>query len=106
MNQVNFVGNLTKDVVLRTVPIDGKDKSVAELSIALNGISKENTTFVNVTVWGQTAENCAKFVGTGSLVEVTGYVKNHNYEKDGQKRYEYQFVAETVVFASGKKKAE
>lgn len=105
MNQFNFVGNLTKAVETRTVKVKDVDTQVANVSLALNG-KDDNTTFVNITVWGKQAELCSKYLEKGRNVRVTGRVRNHSYEKDGVKVNTYGFDAEEIEFLGGRKTKE
>ena len=107
MNQCNFVGNLTHDVELTEVKVKEEGvKSKGTLKIALNS-SADRTTFIEITLWGKLAENCAKFRKKGDPVRVTAHVENNDYEKDGVKHYTYQFTADDVEFIStGKGKTE
>ncbi len=54
-----------------------------------------------MTVWGRTAENCAKYLKKGSQVFVEGRIQTREWEdKDGQKRRTTEIVAQTVQFLS------
>ncbi len=102
MNQCNFLGNLTHDVELTEVKVNEGVKSKGTLKMALNS-GADKTTFVEVTVWGKTAENAAKYLNKGSPVRVTAQLKHNDYEKDGVKHYGYEFVADDVEYVSGGK---
>jgi single-strand DNA-binding protein len=71
MNVCIFTGNLTKDPELRTV---GEGKSVTTLRMAVKG-GREETLFINVTVWDRSAENCVTYLSKGSPVTVRGELK-------------------------------
>jgi single-strand DNA-binding protein len=66
------------------------------------GERKEKTTWHNVVVWGNQAENVDKYLHKGSLVSVEGKIDNRSYEKDGQTRYITEIVAQRVVFLDTK----
>lgn len=107
MNQFNFVGNLTRDLELRTVKHGDNDIKVTTLSVALNSYSKNSdAVFVDVSVWGKSAENCVTYLKKGSMVRVTGRVRDNQYEKEGVKVYSYAFDADDVEFLSNPKKEE
>ncbi len=81
------------------------NQPVCNLSLACNetwkdkqGQKQERTEWVRVTVWGQTAENCAKYLTKGQQVYVEGRLQTREYEKDGTKRYSTEVQAERVVF--------
>lgn len=97
MNIVIVSGNLTKDIELRYLN-DGT--ALAHFSIAVNEKykDKEQTHFFEVTVWGKTAENCAKYLGKGSKVLVQGSLKQESWEKDGQKHYRVKINAHRIEF--------
>jgi single-strand DNA-binding protein len=59
-----------------------------------------------VTVWGDSAENCAKYLVKGRSVYVEGRLETRSYDKDGQKHYATDIVSERVVFLGGGNKAE
>ena len=76
LNKVLLMGNLTRDPEVRYTP---KGTAVAELGIAVNriysgenGEKREEVTFVDVTVWGRTAENVAEYLKKGRPVFIEG----------------------------------
>lgn len=110
VNRVILVGNLGADPELRTV---GGDRAVCNLSVATNetfkgkdGARQERTEWHRVSVWGVTAENCAKFLSKGSKVYVEGRLQTRSYDKDGEKRYSTDIVAERVVFLDSKREGD
>ena len=109
LNKVLLMGRLTRDPQSRTTP---SGQSVCELSMAVNRSYKQGeqqrdeTCFVNVTVWGKSADACAKCLAKGSLVLVEGRLKLDQWEKDGQKRSKLGVVAEGVQFLDRTKAAQ
>lgn len=109
LNKVLIMGRLTRDPQTRTTP---SGQTVGELSMALNRTYKQGeqqrdeVTFVNVTVWGKSADACAKCIAKGSLVLVEGRLKLDQWEKDGQKRSKLGVVAEGVQFLDRTKAAQ
>lgn len=102
VNKVILVGNLGADPVLK----DAGAAKVANLSIATTWKSKsgESTTeWHRVTAWNKDAENCAKFLRKGSSVYIEGRLQTRTYEKNGEKRYSTDIMAERVVFLGGGK---
>lgn len=102
LNKVLLIGRLTRDPEKRSTP---SGLSVAELGMAVNrrykasnGEDREETCFLNVTVWGKTAELCAEYLRKGSPLFVEGRLKLDEWEKDGQKRSKLGVVAERVQF--------
>lgn len=104
MNNLFFsIGRLTNDIELRKTK---NDKSVVELSIAINN-GENDTTYIKIQVFGAMAETVNKFCKKGDLIGVRGIIKNNNWQdKDGKKHYDYQFIAERVIFLNIKGKKE
>ncbi len=107
MNVVIVCGNVTRDPELRYIP---SGQAVCDLGIAINDRRKdasgewvEDTTFVDVTVWGRQAETASEFLGKGSTVLVHGRLKLEQWEKDGAKHSKVKIVAERVQWMSTKK---
>lgn len=106
MNQVNLVGRIVKEPQLRK---SNSGKSMMFLTLAVDGYydrkKREMTSdFIPVTLWGQTAERCAKLV-KGSLICVVGRVSAGNYTKNGEKRYVTDIIGEEVQFLAKPKGA-
>lgn len=105
LNKVMLIGNLGADPELKHI---GDNRAVANLSIATNekfkkkdGELQERTEWHRVTVWGEQAENCAKYLAKGRSVYVEGRLQTRMYEKDGQKHYATEIVADRVTFLAG-----
>ena len=98
-NRVILVGNLTRDPELRYIP---SGTAVSEIGLAVNDRVKKNdqwvdeTTFVDVTLWGRTAEVANEYLSKGSSVLIEGRLKLDTWEKDGQKRSKLRVVAEKM----------
>ena len=76
-----IVGNLGKDPVLRV--IEGSGKKVCNFSVAVNKYNNE-AQWWRVSVWGNDAENCDKYLKKGSMVAVEGEVTASVWEGDAQ----------------------
>ncbi|GIW97470.1 MAG: single-stranded DNA-binding protein [Pirellulaceae bacterium] len=105
-NRVILMGNLTRDVQLRFTP---NQTAVAEIGLAVNDRRKsqtgewvEETTFVDVTLWGRTAEVAAEYLSKGSPVFIEGRLKLDSWEKDGQKNYKLRVVADRMQLIGGR----
>ena len=98
-NRVILVGNLTRDPELRYIP---SGTAVSEIGLAVNDRVKRNdqwvdeTTFVDVTLWGRTAEVANEYLSKGSPVLIEGRLKQDRWEKDGQKHSKIKVVAEKM----------
>ena len=105
MNKVFLIGRLTRDPELRYT---GNNTAVATFSIAVNrNFSNQNgereADFINIVVWRKQAENVKNYLSQGSQVAVEGRLQTRNYEdKDGQKRYVTEVVADNVEFLGSK----
>jgi single-strand DNA-binding protein len=63
-----------------------------------NGAKQERTEWHRVVCWGDLAETCSKYLAKGRLVHVEGKLQTHSYDKDGQKHYTTEVVADRVTF--------
>jgi single-strand DNA-binding protein len=103
-NKVILVGNLTRDPELRYTP---KGTAIAKIGLAVNrvwrneaGETKEEVTFVDVDVFGRTAENVGQYMRKGRPILIEGRLKLDQWDdkQTGQKRSRLGVVAETVQF--------
>lgn len=98
-----FIGRITKDLELRYTK---ENKAVLDFVIAINN-GKDDTSYIKLTSFGSIAELMAKYCKKGDLVGVQGLIKNHNWEdKNGNKHYDYTFLATKVTFLQPKSKEE
>ena len=100
MNRVELIGRLTRDPELRYT---SSNIATARFTLAVNrpfqSQNGENgTDFINIVVWRKQAENVKKYVSKGSLVSVEGRIQTGSYEKDGQRIYTTDVVADSVQF--------
>lgn len=104
-NRVVLVGNLTRDPELRHIP---SGTAVAEIGMAINDRVKkgdqwiDETTFVDITLWGRTAEVANEYLSKGSPALVEGRLKLDTWEKDGQKRSKLKVVGDKMQLLGGK----
>lgn len=104
-NRVILVGNLTRDPELRYIP---SGTAVSEVGLAVNDRVKKNdqwvdeTTFVDVTLWGRQAEIANEYLSKGSSVLIEGRLKLDKWEKDGQKHSKLRVVGERMQMLGGK----
>jgi single-strand DNA-binding protein len=105
LNKVMLIGNLTRDPEVKYTP---KGTAVCDLGLAINdsfkaqdGTIKETVTFVDVEVWGRTAENCKQYLSKGRPVFIEGQLRLDQWEQDGQKRSKMKVRAITVQFLGG-----
>lgn len=103
-NKVILVGNLTRDPELRYTP---KGTAIAKIGVAVNrvwtneaGEKKEEVTFVDVDVFGRTAENVGQYMRKGRPILIEGRLRLDQWDdkQTGQKKSRLGVVAETVQF--------
>ena len=103
LNKALIFGNLTRDPELRSLP---SGIQVAQFSVATNrvykdkeGNKKEQADFHNVVVFGRQAETSAQYLKKGSSVLIEGRMQTRSWDdKDGQKKYRTEIVADRVQF--------
>ena len=106
VNKVIIVGNLGAAPELKQTTAG---RPVCNLRVATNHVYKdksgqrqERTEWHRVTVWGDNAETCVKYLQKGSSVYVEGRLEHRSWEDaDGKKRWSTDIVSTRVVFLSG-----
>jgi len=108
-NKVILVGNLTRDPQVRYTP---GGSAVAELGLAVNrswfdknsNSRKEETTFIDVTLWGRTAEVASEYLTKGRSVLIEGRLQLDQWDdkESGQKRSKLKVVGENMTMLGGK----
>ena len=105
MNRVMLIGRLTANPELRYT---ASNVPFARFSLAVNrafsnGNGERQTDFLNIIVWRKQAENVCNYLNKGSLVSVEGRIQTGSYDdKDGNKRYTTDIVADSVQFLESK----
>ncbi len=115
MNQVVLIGRCSKDIELRFIPSSGM--AVAKFSLAVDkglyGEKKQQAEakgqatadFINITVFGKSAENCANYLSKGNRCAVQGRISTGSYTtQTGEKRYSFEVVADRVEFLESKER--
>lgn len=101
-NNVNLVGNVTRDPELRFTPAG---QAVATFGLAVNRrwqnrqtqAWEEATSFFDVICWAQLAENVAESITKGTRLIVVGRLDQRSWEtQDGEKRSKIEVVADEV----------
>jgi single-strand DNA-binding protein len=99
-NRVILVGHLTRDVRFQKTP---QGTSVAQVGLAVSDRVKKNgewtdeTTFVDITLWGRLAEIAAEYLAKGSPALFEGRLKLDTWEsKEGQKQSKLKVVADRL----------
>ena len=108
VNKVILVGNCTRDPEVRYTP---KGTAVTDLGLAMNrhyssdgGEKREETTFVDVTLWGRQAEVAAEYLKKGRPVYIEGRLQMDSWEdkNSGQKRSKLKVVGEQMQLLGGR----
>jgi single-strand DNA-binding protein len=102
LNKAMIYGNLTRDPELKSLP---SGMQVCSFSIATNRVYKdrdgkrvESTDYHNIVVFGRQAETSAQYLKKGASAYVEGRLQTQSWEKDGQKHYRTEVVADRVQF--------
>jgi single-strand DNA-binding protein len=107
VNKVILIGNLGSDPELRYT---SGGSPVADMRIATSrrftskdGQAKEDTQWHRIVVWGKMAETCKNYLAKGRQIYVEGRLQTRQWEdRDGNKRYTTEVVAEQVTFLGGR----
>ena len=101
MNNVNLIGNLTRDPELR-YSTGANQTAVCRFTIAVNDGygDKQRTSFIPIVVFNKQAENCDRYLAKGRRVAITGRIQTGSYEKDGRTVYTTDVIASNVEFLS------
>lgn len=108
LNKVMLIGNCTRDPEVRYTP---KGTAVTDLGLAINryyttdsGEKQEETTFVDVTLWGRTAEIAAEYLKKGKPVFIEGRLQLDSWDdkQTGQKRSKLKVVGDGLQLLGGR----
>lgn len=105
VNKVFLLGRVGKPVEVR----DTDKGKVATFTLATSefykdreGNKKENTEWHNIVAWKRTAEIAEKFVQKGSQIYLEGRIRTRSWEKDGEKRYVTEIIADNIQLLGSK----
>ncbi len=107
VNKAIILGHLGRDPEIK---YSQQGLAIVNFSVATSevwydkasGEKKESTQWHRIVVFGKPAENCGKYLSKGSQVYIEGRIQTRDYDKDGQKHYITEIVANTVQFLGGK----
>jgi single-strand DNA-binding protein len=105
-NKVLLIGNLTRDPELRYTP---KGTAVVDVGLAINrryqveGETKEEVVFVDITFWGRQAETINQYCKKGRPLFVEGRLQLDTWDdrQSGQKKSKLRVVGENFQFLGG-----
>ena len=110
LNKVLLLGNLGADPELRVTP---GGQAVLKLRLATtesyldrNNTRQERTEWHRITIWGKRGEALAKFLTKGDRLFVEGRIQTSSYEKNGEKRYSTDIIANNVILAGGGRRGD
>ena len=106
-NKVLLMGRLTRDPELRYTP---QGTPVTEIGLAVNrrfteksGEKREDTTFVDVTLWSKQAELVCNYLRKGQPIFIEGRLSLSTWEtQDGQRRSKLRVVGKNFQFVGGR----
>lgn len=107
LNHVVIIGRVVRDLDEKTFGYTSNGNARAMLSVAVNRSKKvgenwENeVSYIDVTIWGKTAENLKPYLNKGKLVAIDGYLHQERWEKDGKKNSRLGVVANNVQLLGG-----
>jgi len=102
LNKVMLIGNLTRDPEMKYTP---KGTAIAEIGLAVNrnyttesGEKREEVTFIDITLWGRTAEVVGEFCKKGRPIYVEGRLQLDSWDdkQTGQKRSKLKVVGDAI----------
>ncbi|MEA0565000.1 single-stranded DNA-binding protein [Lysinibacillus irui] len=100
INRVILTGRLTKDVDLSYTP-QGIAKAQFTLAVNrsfANQSGEREADFIQIQAWRKQAENAANYLKKGSMVGIDGKIQTGSYERDGQRIYFTNVVADSIQF--------
>jgi single-strand DNA-binding protein len=108
-NSVVLVGNVTRDPEVKFLQ---SGTAVCDLGLAINERVKrgddyvDEPVFVDVTLFGRTAEVAGEYLAKGAPVLIAGRLKYEQWEKDGQKRSKLKVVADKLQMLGQRQRSE
>ena len=108
LNQVVLVGRLVMDPEL----VDTENnKNISRVTVAIprsfkNMNGEYETDFINCILWDSVAKSTVEYCKKGDIIGIKGRVQSSVVEKDKEKKYYFDVIAERVTFLSNKKQEE
>lgn len=105
LNKVMLIGHLGKDPEVKFMQ---SGQAMAKFSLATNrswekdGQRTEKTDWHNIVIFGKLAEVAGQWLSKGKQVYLEGRLETRNYEKDGQKHYVTEVIADQMIMLGGK----
>lgn len=108
LNQLVIAGRLVSDPEIISTE-NNKKKTLITVAVPRSYKNLEgvyDTDFIRCTLWNGIAENTCEYCKKGDVIGVKGRIQTSCYEKDGEKKYSIDVIAEKVSFLSSKKAEE
>ena len=109
-NYVGFIGRVVKDAVITQYANNTK---VANFTIVLNRDRKigenweEKSAFVDLALFGKTAESYVKYLTKGKVIAVEGHIEQDRWEKDGKQMSKLKVAVDKIYpFIAGNTKKD
>lgn len=99
------LGRLVKEVEVKTVDINGEDRSVLNNTLAIS-ISKDDTVFVDITAWGKIADTVGKYLRKGDEVLIEGELRNSQRDVEGKNITNTYILVKGFKFTYGNKRED
>jgi len=100
-NKAIVIGHLGRDPELRHTqngnPVCNINLATTDKYTAKNGEKVEHTEWHRIVAWGRTAEVCAEYLRKGDAAMFEGRLQTREWEKDGEKRYSTEIVADRMI---------
>lgn len=108
LNQLVVIGRLVKEPELKKTDTG---KKVTNITLAVprsykNMNGEYDADFIDCILWNNVAESTTEYCHKGDLLGVRGRIQTRSYEKDDEKKYVTEVIAEKVTFLSSKKADE
>lgn len=105
MNTVMLMGRLTKDPDV-TYTQGSKPMCIARYTLAVDKRRKAgeapSADFIRISTFGKNAEFAEKYLRKGVKIAITGHINTGSYEKDGQRIYTTEIIADSHEFCESK----
>ncbi|HWP51351.1 MAG TPA: single-stranded DNA-binding protein [Clostridia bacterium] len=102
-NKAILIGRLVADPEMRTTP---NGVNVATFRIAVDRFTKgaeKKADFISIVCWRQQAEFVSRYFSKGKAIGIEGSIQTRDYnDKEGNKRYAFEVVADRVFFVESK----
>lgn len=108
LNQVVLVGRLVRDPNLHKTE---SNKTLSYITLAIprsfkNSDGEYETDFIDCVLWEAVAKSTVEFCKKGDIIGVKGRLASRTVEKEDEKKYLTEVVAEKVTFLSNSKKED